>query len=98
MPAAHRPHYEGNYKQRAKQVRDAAYANPATRCWRPECRRTLAEVRAAHPKRQVRWHAGHTVAGDPHCALLAECSVCNGQDGQRLSMTGRRSSGGTGRI
>ena len=96
MPAADRSHYRGAYKVRAPLVTAAAYANPATRCWR--CRRTLAEVQAAYPKRRVRWHAGHTVAGDPHCALLAECSVCNGRDGQRLSMTGRRSSGGTGRI
>lgn len=89
-------HYGGNYKPRARQVRDAANANPATVCWR--CGRTLAQVRTAFPKRRVTWDAGHTIDGDPHCPLLAECSPCNRGAGQALTETKRRSSGGTGRI
>lgn len=96
MPGVNRRHYSGPYEARAKLVRDAATANPLTKCWR--CGLTLREVRAKFPRRRVFWTAGHTVDGDPHCALLAECSPCNFSAGQVLSMQRRRTSGGTGRV
>lgn len=96
MTGFDRRHYGGDYRRRAKRVTDAAKANPATTCWR--CGRTLAQVRAANPRRRVTWDAGHTIDGDPHCPLLAECSVCNRGAGQALAEQKRRSSGGTGRI
>lgn len=89
-------HHGREHEVRAKRVCEAAYANPATRCWR--CGLTLAEVRAKFPKRRVTWDAGHTIDGDRFCPLLAECSPCNRAAGELLSRTRRRSSGGTGRV
>ena len=43
-------HHRGDYARRAKAVRDAANADPTTRCWR--CGRTQAEH--GQP-----WQAGH---------------------------------------
>lgn len=98
MPGKDQRHYGGDYKVRARRVREAANADPTTRCWRPDCRLTMAELQVKYPKRRIRWTAGHTIDGDPFCLLLAECSPCNFKHGQAASMVNRRSSGGTGRI
>lgn len=68
MPAHDRSHYRGGYQAQAKRVRQAAYANPATRCW--VCNRTLAE----HARK---WTAGHVIDGQAGGVLLAECEQCN---------------------
>lgn len=88
--------HDWSFKMRARPVREAAYADTTTRCWR--CGRTLAEVVAAEPGRKVEWHAGHTVTGDPWSPLLAECSPCNLRDAQAITTQLRRSSGGTQRF
>jgi hypothetical protein len=69
VPARDRSHYTGTYDTRAKRVRDAAYSDPSTRCWR--CGLTLAEVPGAT------WHAGHTVDGNSNFPLAPEHSTCN---------------------
>lgn len=68
-------HHSGSYEVRARRVRDAANADPSTRCWR--CGKTLAEARKMHPQRNVVWHAGHTVDGNSAFPLAPEHSVCN---------------------
>lgn len=88
--------HDWSFKLRAKPVRERAYADPSTRCWR--CGRTLAEVREANPGRRVVWHAGHTVTGDPYSPLMAEDSLCNLRDAQATTTLQRRSSGGTKRF
>ena len=92
MPATDRSHYRGSYQDRAKRVRDAANADPSTRCWRSGL--TLAEARAQNPGRRIVWHAGHTVDGDKYAPLLPELSHVNQSSGQARA----RSSGGTGRF
>lgn len=94
MPRLH----DWQHQVRAKVLREAAYANPGTRCWR--CRRTLAEVMAAEPSRKVVWHAGHT--GGRYDPLMAECSLCNLRDSARMTTAKRvakqATSGGSGRF
>jgi hypothetical protein len=73
-------HRDPRYRKLAPIITAAAYANPDTRCWRPDCRLTLAEVRATNP--QAKWTAGHMRDGildtnDPMLGLRAECSPCN---------------------
>lgn len=68
-------HHSGSYGVRARAVRDAANADPSTRCWR--CGKTLAEARRMWPDRNVTWHAGHTVDGNSAFPLAPEHSVCN---------------------
>lgn len=78
MPAKDRSHYRGNYQTRARAVRDAANADPTTRCWR--CAKTLAE----HPAGD-RWQAGHLRDGDYTSPLLPEARSCNARAGQARS-------------
>ncbi len=66
-------HYRGNYQVQAKKVRDNAYADPTTRCWR--CQQTLAQHRQP-------WHAGHLHDGQAGSPLAAECAQCNQSAGQ----------------
>lgn len=80
MPARDRTHYAGSYDARARAVRDAAYADVNTRCWR--CGRTLAEAQASSEK-QVSWHAGHVYDGNVASPLLPEHSTCNTAAGAR---------------
>lgn len=77
-----RAHYAGTYQVDAKRCTDAAYANPATRCWR--CGRTLAEHRR-------KWTAGHVEDGRVGGLLLAECEPCN--KGRGASLGNRRRQG-----
>lgn len=78
-------HHRGPHQVEAKAITDAAYANPATRCWR--CERTLTEVRE-QTNPAATWDAGHTAG--PGSPKLAECSPCNRADGART--TNRRRS------
>lgn len=96
MPAFDRSHYDRQYKVRAKRVRDAAYADPGTRCW--SCGLTLAEARAMEPLRGITWDAGHTVDGDNYSPLRAEHSSCNRSRGATAGNQRRATSGGTGRV
>ena len=74
-------HYRGNYHVRSRQIRDAAYADPTTRCWR--CHRTLPECRPHRNGKPARWTAGHLIDSDPTSPLLPECSPCNKSAGAR---------------
>lgn len=73
------PHHRGTYHVRSRRLTAAARANPYTRCWRPDCRLTLAESKAKWGE-HVHWQAGHTGRGDE---LLPECSHCNASHGAR---------------
>ena len=75
-----RQHYRGSYHVQSKRIRDAANANPNTRCWR--CGLTLHQIRQTKPK--ARWTAGHIIDGLPESPLAAECSPCNYGEGARL--------------
>ena len=88
MPAKDRRHYSGSYQARAKAVREAAYADPGTRCWR--CGKTLGEVQRMFPGRRVVWHAGHTVDGNSAMPLAPEHSTCNLAAGAELTNKSRR--------
>jgi hypothetical protein len=71
--------YGGTYPARAKLVREAAYANPATRCWR--CHKTLAEGIALYGRERAQWQAGH-VSPVPGSVLRPEHAHCNWQEGR----------------
>ena len=77
MPAKHRALYRGDYRRRAQAVREAAYADPETRCWR--CGLTLFDHGFA-----ARWDAGHLRDGDPTSPLAPEASSCNRSAGAAL--------------
>lgn len=79
MPARVRAHYKGGYAVRARQVREAAYADPLTRCWR--CGLTFGEFRSRFPGRHAAWHADHVVPGDPRSPLRAAHASCNTSEG-----------------
>lgn len=92
VPAHDRSHYGGSYDARARAVRERAYADPGTRCWR--CGRTLAEEQARMPWKRITWHAGHTVDGDNSAPLLPEHSTCNTSAGASAGNTARTTKGG----
>jgi len=81
--------YGGRYPARAKLVRDAAYANPGTRCWR--CHLTLAEGIARYGRKGAQWQAGH-VSPVPGSVLRPEHAWCNWQEGR--SRGGKTAIGG----
>jgi hypothetical protein len=72
-------HHRGEHPRLAKAVRDAAYANPYTTCWRCGER-----ARPGDP-----WQAGHLVDGDTTSPLAAEHRSCNARAGAEL-VNGRR--------
>jgi hypothetical protein len=74
VPAHDRTHYRGNYKVRATAVRNAANADPLTRCWR--CGKTLDQ----HKPGDL-WQAGHIRDGDYTSPLLPEARSCNARAG-----------------
>jgi hypothetical protein len=80
------PHHRGDYLVRSRDVRDAANADPATRCWR--CGKTLREHAPHHNGKPARWTAGHLRDSDPTSPLLPEASTCNYSAGALLG--GRR--------
>lgn len=81
MPGKKRAHYRGDYARRARAVRQAAHANPATQCWR--CGLTLEEARATVNPRAT-WDAGHAVDGAVGGLLRPEHSHCNRSNGAKL--------------
>lgn len=83
---AKKPHYTGSYHVQSRRIRDAANADPTTRCWR--CRRTMAEIRARKPR--ARWTAGHLIDGMKDGPLAPECSPCNYAAGARLTHQKRK--------
>ena len=72
MSGQRKPHHSGSYQRRADRVRQLAYANPATKCWR--CSRTLAEHGTS-------WQAGHVIDGQVDGELRPECLPCNASAG-----------------
>lgn len=80
MPSKQKgPHHRGDYHVRSAQVRAAAYANPATPCWR--CGRTLEQHPPTKTGNPPRWSAGHLRDGDPQSPLLPEVLSCNARAG-----------------
>jgi hypothetical protein len=77
-------HRRGSYHVTAKRVREAAYANPGTTCWR--CGLPL------DAKPGDTWDAGHLRDGDPTSPLLPEHSSCNRSAGATMGnrQRGRR--------
>ena len=88
MPANNRDHYTGSYKRHAKQVRDAAYADPTTRCAR--CGRTLHEHPPTRTGKPPRWDAGHVIDGLPGGPLQPEVAGCNRSAGATQANTNRK--------
>lgn len=78
-----RPHHQGTYARRARLLRDAANANPDTRCGRPECGLTLAEYAAIHGDAAAKWTAGHVHDGQIEGELRPEHARCNASAGAR---------------
>ena len=76
------PHHAGGYHVQARQVRDAANANPDTRCWR--CGLTLAEHRPHRNGKPATWTAGHVIDGQVGGVLLPEASTCNAKAGRAM--------------
>lgn len=77
------PHHRGTFPKASAWIRAQAYANPNTRCWR--CFLTLPEAKAKWGQ-QVKWTAGHLIAGQVDGELAAECSHCNfGDSARRLN-------------
>ena len=73
---ANKPWHKGSFTRRARLIRQAADADPTTRCWR--CGRTKAE----HGRK---WTAGHLLRADPDSPLLPECQLCASREGQALT-------------
>lgn len=67
--------YRGSYHVDSRRVREAAYADPTTRCWR--CGATLAMHAPHRNGKPARWTAGHLRDSDPMSPLLPEASTCN---------------------
>jgi len=68
LPKKDRQHYKGNYKKRAKAIRDTA-----THCWL--CGETA--------KPNDPWTADHVIAGNPDSILAAAHRSCNSRRGNR---------------
>ena len=66
-----RVHYQGSYKTRSRQVRDAANADPSCVCWL--CHEP---ARLGDP-----WTADHVTPGDPDSILLPAHRSCNSRRG-----------------
>lgn len=73
MGKVKQPWHKGTYHQQSARVRAAAYANPATTCWR--CGLTLEQRRQTKP--HAHWTAGHLIDGMIDGPLAPECSPCN---------------------
>lgn len=79
-------HYRGRYHVESRKVRQAANADPSTRCRR--CGLTLAERRRTHPK--DRWTAGHLVDGQVGGRLVPEHRSCNSAAGATMGNRKRK--------
>ncbi len=87
MPARNRAHYRGAYPRQAAALRNAANANPNTRCWR--CGLTLNQHAPHHNGQPPHWQAGHTTDGQPGGQLQPEASTCNTSAGATHGNTKR---------
>ncbi len=67
-PKPPRPHYEGDYRRRAREVR-----NNATHCW----------ICGEGQRDNDPWTADHVIPGDPGSPLLAAHRSCNSRRGNR---------------
>jgi hypothetical protein len=74
--------YRGNYSARSKAVREKAYANPRTRCWR--CHKTYAEAVRLYGPKGAAWQSGHIHDGNPLSRLAPEHARCNAAAGARV--------------
>ena len=70
----------GSYQVRAARVREAANADPTTRCWRCGGLAVVGDP----------WQAGHVRDSDPTSPLAAEHQSCNTAAGSRLRHGGGR--------
>lgn len=75
-------HHRGNYPAMARAIRDAANANPTTRCWR--CGRTLDQHPTHRNGKPAQWTAGHINDGQVDGPLAPEVSTCNYSAGAAL--------------
>jgi hypothetical protein len=80
--------YRGSYPRRSKAVREAAKANPNTRCWR--CGKTYAEALRMWGPVKAAWQAGHVVDSHPGSPLAPEHAKCNEAAGGRLGNARRQ--------
>jgi len=69
------PHHRGAYAVAARALRQMAYADPTTECWR--CGRTLDQHEPHKDGKPARWTAGHITDGEVGGALAPEASTCN---------------------
>ena len=76
------PHHKGTYLVRARALREAANADPSTRCWR-----CGGLARPNDP-----WTAGHVVDGDAASQLLPEHASCNYRAGRLSQINGFKTS------
>ena len=74
-------HRSGDYQRRSRLVRQAANADPSTKCW--QCGMTQAE----HGRP---WTAGHVRDGDEGSPLLPECARCNYSRGATMGNRRRK--------
>lgn len=77
----------------ARQVTDAAYANPEYRC--PTCHNTLDKCGPRGDGRNANgspctWDGGHRKHGDPRFGYHAQCSHCNRSEGATMGNANRR--------
>ena len=74
-------HYRGSFHVQSRRIRQAAYADPLTRCWR--CGLMRHQWPTHKNGKPAWWEAGHIVAGNPAAGLRAECSICNRSHGAK---------------
>jgi hypothetical protein len=72
-PKPDRPHYKGNYKARAKKVREEAQF-----CW----------ICGGGPREHDPWTADHVIPADPESLLLPAHRSCNSSRGNRINKAG----------
>lgn len=83
-----RSHYRGTYHCMSKRVRQAAYADPTTRCRR--CGNTYAKAVQLWGVKAAAWQAGHVIDGHRRSALAPEHARCNMVAGAKLGNARRR--------
>lgn len=82
-------HRDRRFVRQGQLIREAAYRDPTTMCWR--CGLTLTEARTQRGD-HIRWDCGHVIDGDPNSELRAEHSDCNRSAGARRG-NAKRSTG-----
>ena len=64
-----------NFKERSRALRQAAYADPTSRCWL--CGGLLGEGPKHRNGKAATWHADHVEPGNPRSPLRLAHSSCN---------------------